>query len=72
MKTANFKIAYCSKKCFEQFKKQKISIGELLMDADEKLRGGLDHYTTTKKQVKIFDIGNNGIANDLIVRPGNF
>ena len=70
--SANFKIVYCSKKAFEQFKNEEINVGELLMDAGESLRGGLDHYEATKKQVKIFDIGNNNIANDLIVRPGNF
>lgn len=69
---ANFRIVYCSKKAFEQFKNEEINVGQLLMDAGESLRGGLDHYEATKKQVKIFDIGNNNIANDLIVRPGNF
>ena len=70
--SANFRIVYCSKKAFEQFKNEEINVGELLMDAGEKLHGGLDHYEATKKQVKIFDIGNNSIANDLIIRPFKF
>jgi len=72
MKTSNFKIVYCSNHFFEQFKNEEITIGELLMAAGERLRGGLDHFVETKKQVKMFDRGMNGLKNDLIVRAGKF
>ena len=72
MKNSFFKIAYCSEESMKNFKNGSINIGELLMSADETLRGGLDHYEETQKQVKIYDRGCNGRVNDLIIRAGKF
>ena len=70
MKT-RFRTVYCSRMVFEQFKNGQINIGQLLMDADEKLRGGLDHYEATKNQTKVYDRGVNNLANNLIIRPSH-